>query len=54
MSHYCPHVACKHSVNTLSVSVCLMLSILGPLAQLGVKLVLHCAFPVTLETHKEA
>lgn len=33
ISHYCPHVACKHSVNTVSAAVCLMLSILGPLVQ---------------------
>lgn len=54
MSHCCPRVACKHSVNTVSVSVCLMLSILGPLCSLVLKLVLRSAFPITPETHKEA
>lgn len=54
MIHQCPRVARKHSKNTVSVSVCHMVSILGPLVQLSVKLVLSSAFPVTLETHKEA
>lgn len=54
MIHQCPRVARKHIVNTVSVSVCHMVSILGPLVQLSVKLVLSSAFPVTLETHKEA
>lgn len=32
MSHYNPRVACKHSLNTVSVPVYLMRPILGPCA----------------------